>query len=195
MYISTAGSRQPTCWLPAPVASLGRRTAAAQQQQELLEQNGSLVAAGQADRGLLEHPGPGGAASDDVRVRGRRLRGECHGRASARASFQSSQPSRSLTPRARAQAVCYDAKPKEGGGWDTSDWFDKKPALKEKNALMNLPYVIDGEHTIAQTNACFAHLGRVLGLYGSNYAETLKVEQCLCQVMDLRNDAVGAFYG
>ena len=60
---------------------------------------------------------------------------------------------------------------------------------------MNLPYVIDGEHTIAQTNACFAHLGRVLGLYGSNYAETLKVEQCLCQVMDLRNDAVGACYG
>lgn len=95
----------------------------------------------------------------------------------------------------RTQAVNYDANPKEGGGWDTSDWFDKKPALKEKNALMNLPYVIDGEHTIAQTNACFAHLGRVLGLYGSNYAETLKVEQCLCQVMDLRNDAVSAFYG
>ena len=95
----------------------------------------------------------------------------------------------------RAQAVNYDAKPKEGGGWDTSDWFDKKPALKEKNALMNLPYVIDGEHTIAQTNACFAHLGRVLGLYGSNYAETLKVEQCLCQVMDMRNDAVSKFYG
>lgn len=88
----------------------------------------------------------------------------------------------------------YDALPKEGGGWDTSDWFDKKPALKEKNALMNLPYVIDGEHVIAQTNACFSHLGRVLGLYGCNYAETLKVEQCLCQVMDLRNDAVGIFY-
>ena len=47
---------------------------------------------------------------------------------------------------------------------------------------MNLPYVIDGDQIIAQTNACFAHLGRVLGLYGSNYAETVKVEQCLCQV-------------
>ena len=47
---------------------------------------------------------------------------------------------------------------------------------------MNLPYVIDGDQIVAQTNACFAHLGRVLGLYGSNYAETVKVEQCLCQV-------------
>jgi glutathione S-transferase len=60
---------------------------------------------------------------------------------------------------------------------------------------MNLPYVLDGDHVIAQTNACFSHLGRVLGLYGSTYAETVAVEQCLCQVMDLRNDAVGKFYG
>ena len=34
-----------------------------QQHQELVEQNGSLVATGQADRGLLEHPGAGGASS------------------------------------------------------------------------------------------------------------------------------------
>ena len=36
--------------------------------------------------------------------------------------------------------------------------------------------------TAGAGNTCFAHLGRVLGLYGSNYAETVKVEQCLCQV-------------
>ena len=87
---------------------------------------------------------------------------------------------------ARAAAKNYDALPKEGGGWDVSDWFDKKPELLEKNQLMNLPYVIDGDQIIAQTNACFAHLGRVLGLYGSNYAETVKVEQCLCQVRHRR---------
>ena len=96
-----------------------------------------------------------------------------------------SPPERQPCPhacRARAAAKNYDALPKEGGGWDVSDWFDKKPELLEKNQLMNLPYVIDGDQIIAQTNACFAHLGRVLGLYGSNYAETVKVEQCLCQV-------------
>eukprot|EP01051_Picozoa_sp_SAG22_P004194 SAG22_NODE_219_length_14877_cov_14.334619_5_plen_175_part_00 len=60
---------------------------------------------------------------------------------------------------------------------------------------MNLPYVIDGDLVVAQTNACFAHLGRVLGLYGSSYAETIAVEQNLCQAMDLRNDAIGKFYG
>ena len=37
-------------------------------------------------------------------------------------------------------------------------------------------------------------LGRA-GLYGASYAETTMVEQCLCQAMDLRNDAIGLFYG
>ena len=100
----------------------------------------------------------------------------------ARAPASPERQPRPDARRARAAAKNYDALPKEGGGWDVSDWFDKKPELLEKNQLMNLPYVIDGDQIIAQTNACFAHLGRVLGLYGSNYAETVKVEQCLCQV-------------
>jgi len=93
------------------------------------------------------------------------------------------------------EAKNYDARPKEGGGWDVTDWYGVKPALYEKNSLMNLPYVIDGEYVIAQTNACFTHLARVLGLYGSCYLEQIKVEQCLCQAMDLRNDVVPLFYG
>ena len=64
---------------------------------------------------------------------------------------------------------CYDALPQEGGGWDVSDWFGKKPELYARNALMNLPFVEDGEHIVAQTNACFSHLGRVLGLNGAHF--------------------------
>lgn len=93
------------------------------------------------------------------------------------------------------EAKCYQAKAKEGGGWDVSAWFGVKPALVEKNALMNLPYIVDGDTVVAQTNACFTYLGRRLGLNGSNDAELTRVEQILCQVMDLRNDAVKLFYG
>lgn len=91
-------------------------------------------------------------------------------------------------------AVTYEVTG-EPGNWDLSAWFGVKPGLQEKNGYMNLPYVVDGDLTIAQTNACFSHIGRVLGLYGSTYVETVKCEQTLCQVMDLRNDAVGKFYG
>jgi hypothetical protein len=96
---------------------------------------------------------------------------------------------------AEYEAVTYDVTEKDGGGWDVSAWFSVKPELKAQNGYMNLPYVTDGTLCIAQTNACFSHLGRVLGLYGSTYTETAQCEQTLCQVMDLRNDAVKMFYG
>ena len=88
----------------------------------------------------------------------------------------------------------YELQAQEGGGWDASAWFGVKPALVVRNALMNLPYVIDGDVVVSQTNACFAYLGRKLGLYGANDLETLKCEQVLCEVMDLRNNAVKFFY-
>mmetsp|Transcript_12566 Transcript_12566/g.35497 ORF Transcript_12566/g.35497 Transcript_12566/m.35497 type:complete len:235 (-) Transcript_12566:594-1298(-) len=82
----------------------------------------------------------------------------------------------------------------EPGNWDVSDWFGKKPALLEKNALMNLPYVIDGDMVVTQSNACLLYLGRKYGLNGKTEKEISKNDQCLCQVMDLRNDAVFLFY-
>ena len=91
-------------------------------------------------------------------------------------------------------AKLYDLKPKEGGGWDASAWFDHKPSLKERNALMNLPYIIDGDTVVAQTNACFSYLGRKTGLNGATDAEILANEQCLCEVMDLRNAIVKVAY-
>eukprot|EP00408_Alexandrium_pacificum_P014713 CAMPEP_0171235218 /NCGR_PEP_ID=MMETSP0790-20130122/41833_1 /TAXON_ID=2925 /ORGANISM="Alexandrium catenella, Strain OF101" /LENGTH=228 /DNA_ID=CAMNT_0011701523 /DNA_START=181 /DNA_END=867 /DNA_ORIENTATION=- len=80
------------------------------------------------------------------------------------------------------------------GGWDKSDWFDAKPALKDKNALMNLPHVIDGDVVVSQTLACFSYLGKKFGLYGSTPADAVKVDQILCEAQDLRNAAVGCFY-
>ncbi len=34
------------------------------------------------------------------------------------------------------------------GHFDRSEWLTKKPALKDKNPFMNLPYVIDGDKVI-----------------------------------------------
>ena len=42
---------------------------------------------------------------------------------------------------------------KEGGGW-TSTWFsERKPVLKQQNALINLPFVIDGDVVVRMGGA------------------------------------------
>lgn len=80
------------------------------------------------------------------------------------------------------------------GEWDNSSWFSVKPSLKEKNPLINLPYVKDGDLIITQSNACQSYLGRKVGLYGQNAAETVECEQLLCEVMDVRNNMVRTAY-
>eukprot|EP00656_Telonema_subtile_P019961 TRINITY_DN21149_c0_g1_i3.p1 TRINITY_DN21149_c0_g1~~TRINITY_DN21149_c0_g1_i3.p1 ORF type:complete len:202 (-),score=59.41 TRINITY_DN21149_c0_g1_i3:28-633(-) len=82
----------------------------------------------------------------------------------------------------------------EPGSWDLSSWFDTKPALKERNAFMNLPYILDGEVVVAHTLACMQYAGKKFGLYGSDAAQERQVHQVLCEVQDLRNAAVGVFY-
>lgn len=80
--------------------------------------------------------------------------------------------------------------------WDKSIWFEgAKPALLEKNPLVNLPYVLDGDVLVTQTNACLYYLGRKFGLNGSNETEISRVDQVLCEVMDLRNASTPVFYG
>jgi glutathione S-transferase len=78
--------------------------------------------------------------------------------------------------------------------FDASDWFEKKPALKGINPLMNLPYLIDGDTVVAQTNACFTYLGRRLNMLGSNEKELCQCEQLLCEIMDLRNKMVSILF-
>lgn len=91
--------------------------------------------------------------------------------------------------------IMYDAAPTADGGFDKSSWFDEKPALKKKNPFINLPYVIDGDTVISQTNACLSYLGRSLDMFGDNPIEASEAEQLLCELMDLRNLTTGHAYG
>jgi glutathione S-transferase len=91
--------------------------------------------------------------------------------------------------------VMYNTILKEDGSFCREEWTCTKPALKEQNPLMNLPYIIDGDKVIAQTNACFAYLGRRLGMWGSTEDEHIECEQLLCEIMDLRNYMIRFAYG
>jgi glutathione S-transferase/nucleoside diphosphate kinase len=93
------------------------------------------------------------------------------------------------------EAVLYDVAPKEGGGFDASAWFDKKPAIKAKNPLANLPYIEDDGNIITQSNACMTYLASKLGLYGVTSQDRIEADQLLCEAMDLRNNMVKVFYG
>eukprot|EP01061_Rhynchopus_euleeides_P025228 TRINITY_DN4071_c0_g1_i1.p1 TRINITY_DN4071_c0_g1~~TRINITY_DN4071_c0_g1_i1.p1 ORF type:complete len:239 (+),score=91.14 TRINITY_DN4071_c0_g1_i1:103-819(+) len=74
-------------------------------------------------------------------------------------------------------------------------WFkQRKPALAQKNPLVGLPYVVDGDVVVSQSNACLLYLGRKFNLAGSTPAEVLLCEQVLAEVFDLRNAAVGVTY-
>eukprot|EP01088_Endostelium_zonatum_P014747 TRINITY_DN3348_c0_g1_i3.p1 TRINITY_DN3348_c0_g1~~TRINITY_DN3348_c0_g1_i3.p1 ORF type:complete len:174 (-),score=19.26 TRINITY_DN3348_c0_g1_i3:94-615(-) len=74
-------------------------------------------------------------------------------------------------------------------------WFEeRKPQLQQKNPLINLPYIIDGDNVISQSNSCFEYLGRKFNLNGDTEEEQLKNNQCLNQVSDMRNAAVQLFY-
>ena len=70
----------------------------------------------------------------------------------------------------------YAVIPKDEGGFDLSSWFGKKPDLQKRNGFMNLPYLIDGDVVITQSNACMAYLGRKLNLMGKNNSDLAKVE-------------------
>merc|ERR1719350_1435969 len=56
------------------------------------------------------------------------------------------------------QNVGYGADMKES-------WFgDEKPKLAEKNACINLPYIIDGDSVVTQSMTCGLYLGKKLGI-------------------------------
>jgi glutathione S-transferase len=93
------------------------------------------------------------------------------------------------------RSVNYDLAPKPEGGFDASCWFDVKPQLKEKNPLINLPYIIDGDRVITQSNACFLYLGRKLGMLGKSDESQSKCEELLMEIMDIRGSMSGFAYG
>lgn len=95
------------------------------------------------------------------------------------------------------QADCYFVREMPGtGNFDRSCWAQEvKPRLKQLNPLINLPYVVDGDVVVTQSNACMAYLGRKFGMMGKNERELVDCEQLLCECMDIRNAVVGYSYG
>ena len=79
-------------------------------------------------------------------------------------------------------------------GFDGSCWFGVKPELKAKNPLVNLPYILDGDVLVSQSNACLIYLGKKIGLFGATPAEELACYETICEVFDLRNKMVGFTY-
>lgn len=82
--------------------------------------------------------------------------------------------------------VAYGADMKE-------TWFGgAKPGLAEKNSCINLPYILDGDQVITQSNTCLVYLGRKLGV--DTDASFVKNHTVLDQAYDLRNDLMKIVY-
>ena len=74
-----------------------------------------------------------------------------------------------------------------GYGEDAKDeWFGKdKPDLAKKNSMINLPYIVDGDTVVTQSNSCLVYLGQKLGIDKPECM--VKNHQVLDQTMDLRS--------
>ncbi|KAJ8604473.1 hypothetical protein CTAYLR_000955 [Chrysophaeum taylorii] len=71
-------------------------------------------------------------------------------------------------------------------------WFDRKPDVAAAGCLFtNLPYLIDGNLKIAQSNAILLHVGRKFNLLGDN---PVGVDLALAQGTDLDNALTGTCY-
>ncbi len=92
-------------------------------------------------------------------------------------------------------AKIYKVLPKEENGeiiYEGSSWHDNdKINLKNKNSLINLPYLQfikdNKEFVISHSNTCLTFLGKELGMFGENMHEELECEQLLQESVDLRN--------
>lgn len=72
-------------------------------------------------------------------------------------------------------------------------WHEgKKLELIKQNSCINLPYVIDGDFVITQSNTCALYLGRKTGL--DEDANFIHNHLVLDQTIDLRNDLMKVVY-
>jgi len=73
------------------------------------------------------------------------------------------------------------------------EWFGgDKAKLMEKNSMMNLPYIVDGDTVVTQSNSVLLYLGKKLGIDKEDLF--FLNHQVLDQVMDLRNDTMKVVY-
>jgi len=76
--------------------------------------------------------------------------------------------------------------------FDRSCWIDTKFSLGLD--FPNLPYFIDGDIKITQSNAILRYIGRKNNMCGSTEMERARVDMAADQVMDLRNGFVRLCY-
>jgi len=84
--------------------------------------------------------------------------------------------------------VAYGADMKE-------TWFGAdKPELVKKNSCMNLPYILDGDMVVTQSNTCAFYLGKRLAIDSDDLKASVHNHTVLDQAMDLRNDLMKIVY-
>jgi len=79
---------------------------------------------------------------------------------------------------------------------DPTTWFStRKPTLVRANALINLPYLIDGDLVITHSNSVLRYLGKKLHIDDfANVGEEFANAQVLDEVFDLRNALMQLVY-
>uniref|UniRef100_A0A8C9TET8 glutathione transferase n=1 Tax=Scleropages formosus TaxID=113540 RepID=A0A8C9TET8_SCLFO len=80
----------------------------------------------------------------------------------------------------------------EAPNYDKSCWFDEKEKLGIDFA--NLPYLVDGDRKIVQSNAIMRYIGRKHNLCGESEDEIVRVDILENQAMDFRNGFVMMCY-
>lgn len=73
-------------------------------------------------------------------------------------------------------------------------WYSVKPKFAKELDFPNLPYYIDGDVKITQSNAILKHIARKHKLDGETDREKAVVDMLLDQAMDLRNGVVRLCY-
>jgi glutathione S-transferase len=76
--------------------------------------------------------------------------------------------------------------------YDKSEWFNGK--FNHGFAFPNLPYLIDGDVKVTQTQAILRYLGRKYDLVGKTEEERTRVDMVEQQLVDLRNGFVTMCY-
>eukprot|EP00735_Rhodelphis_limneticus_P002260 TRINITY_DN13066_c0_g1::TRINITY_DN13066_c0_g1_i1::g.10698::m.10698 TRINITY_DN13066_c0_g1::TRINITY_DN13066_c0_g1_i1::g.10698 ORF type:complete len:250 (-),score=91.88,sp/P48774/GSTM5_MOUSE/52.51/3e-79,GST_N/PF02798.15/2.1e-17,GST_C/PF00043.20/1.6e-13,GST_C/PF00043.20/4.3e+03,GST_C_2/PF13410.1/3.3e-08,GST_C_3/PF14497.1/2e-07,GST_N_3/PF13417.1/0.00016,GST_N_2/PF13409.1/0.031 TRINITY_DN13066_c0_g1_i1:151-861(-) len=76
--------------------------------------------------------------------------------------------------------------------YDRSSWFNVKEKLGFD--FPNLPYLIDDEVKLTQSNAILRYLGRKFGLEGGTEAEKQRIDLIAEESMDFRNSIVRLCY-
>jgi len=78
--------------------------------------------------------------------------------------------------------------------FDKSCWYGVKDEILGQWPSPNLPYLIDGEITLTQSNAILRHLGRRHGMLGASDEEAALVDVLLDEATDFRNASARLAY-